>query len=569
MIHDLIVIGAGPTGLSIAGDARQSGLEHILVLEPSSRAIPAEAVGRFALSVRYQAEIENIDTLTPDRVLVETREESFTTRMLVEVAPPDYRPPEFTFEQSVADRIHVRRLPVDVDAAGADVLVVGRGDESVSAVVELLAAGANVVLAFSGKVTSLSTLARETIASLEHRREITVLWHGEVEEVVDSHGYPMVYWVGRMTPALQFDHLITIAPAVHSHEHEERPSPPYVVVDPLADERHALGPARMWETLTALPGVLEGRRTVTARRPRTREVEQLRLEHYNATITHFDHSHDDLWVIRVQPDRADVKHRAGQYTTLGLGYWEPRVDDADEGLGEEGRQRLIRRSYSISSPVVDDVGYLLDPGAHEWMEFYIVHVRPSEDRIPALTPRLAAKRVGDRVYLGPKIAGRYTLDAVPHPDLDVVFLSTGTGEAPHNAMLNELLRKGHRGGIVSVVSVRHLRDLGYLDTHRELERRFPNYHYVTLPTREPDVPKQYVQDYIQSGELADLLPSGLDPRRTHVYLCGNPAMIGPPEWDGTTPSFPEPDSAVAVLHRLGFVPDRRKVPGNVHFEEYW
>jgi ferredoxin--NADP+ reductase len=293
------------------------------------------------------------------------------------------------------------------------------------------------------------------------------------------------------------------------------------------------------------------------------------LEHYNATITHFDHSHDDLWVIRVQPDRADVTHRAGQYTTLGLGYWEPRVDDADEGLSDEDRQRLIRRSYSISSPVVDDVGYLLDPGAHEWMEFYIVRVPPSADRIPALTPRLAAKRVGDRVYLGPKIAGRYTLDAVTHPDLDVVFLSTGTGEAPHNAMLNELLRKGHRGGIVSVVSVRHLRDLGYLETHRALEERFPNYHYVTLPTREPDVPKQYIQDYILSGALADLLPSGLDPRRTHVYLCGNPAMIGPPEWEGARPSFPEPDSAVAVLHGLGFMPDRRKVPGNVHFEEYW
>jgi ferredoxin--NADP+ reductase len=569
MIHDLIVIGAGPTGLSIAGDARQSGLERILVLEPTSAAIPAEAVGRFALSVRYQAEIQNIDTLTSDRVLVETAEESFTTRMLVEVATPDYRPPEFAFEPATADRVHVRRLPADVDPAGADVLVVGRGDESVSAVVELLGAGANVVLAFSGQVTSLSRLARETLAGLEYRREVTVLWHGEVEEVVDSHGFPMVYWVGRMTPALQFDHIVTIAPAVHTHEHDEQPNPPYIVVDPLADERHALGPARMWETLTSMPGVLEGRRVVTAQRPRSREIEQLRLEHYNATITHFDHSHEDLWVIRVQPDRADVTHRAGQYTTLGLGYWEPRVDDADEGLSDERRQRLIRRSYSISSPIVDDVGYLLDPGAHEWMEFYIVHVPPSEDRVPALTPRLAAKRVGDRVYLGPKIAGRYTLDAVTHPDVDVVFLSTGTGEAPHNAMLNELLRKGHRGGIVSVVSVRHLRDLGYLQTHRELEERFPNYHYVTLPTREPDVPKRYIQDFIQSGELADLLPSGLDPRRTHIYLCGNPAMIGPPEWEGATPSFPEPDSAVAVLHALGFTPDRRKVPGNVHFEEYW
>jgi ferredoxin--NADP+ reductase len=173
------------------------------------------------------------------------------------------------------------------------------------------------------------------------------------------------------------------------------------------------------------------------------------------------------------------------------------------------------------------------------------------------------------MYLGPKIAGRYTLDEVTDPDVDVVFLSTGTGEAPHNAMINELLRKGHRGGIVSVVSVRHLKDLGYEQTHRRLEARFPNYSYVTLPTREPEIPKRYVQGFITSGELAALLPGGLDPRRTHVYLCGNPAMIGPPSWDGSTPVFEDPNSAVAVLHGLGFRPDRRRHRGNVHFEEYW
>lgn len=566
MIHDLIVIGAGPTGLSIAGEASQSGLEHILVLEPSERAVPFEAVGRFPVVVRFRAPVEKVEIVGEQMVLVETAEESFTTRLLITVESPEYRAPEFDFEGSVADRIHVRRLD-GVDPAGMDVLVVGRGDDAASAVVELVDAGANVVLAFSGKITSLSQLAREVLTTLEHQRRITVLWHAEIEEVVDSHGFPMVYWLGRMTPALQFDHIVAIAPGEHVHSHEE-PHGPVLAVDPMADEEHLLGPARAWESVLSA-GLVEERRPVSARPPRTREIEQLRLEHYNATITHFDHSHEDLWVIRVQPDRADIAHRAGQYTTLGLGYWEPRVDDAAEDLADSQRQRLIRRSYSISSPIVDDVGYLIDPREHEWMEFYIVRVPPSAGRIPALTPRLAAKRVGDRVYLGPKIAGRYTLDAVDDPNTDVVFLATGTGEAPHNAMINELLRKGHRGGIVSVVSVRFLRDLGYLDTQRRLEERFPNYRYITLPTREPDISKRYVQDFITTGELAELLPSRLDPRTTHVYLCGNPAMIGPPEWQDSTPVFEDPTSAVAVLADLGFMPDRRRRPGNVHFEEYW
>lgn len=567
MIYDLIVIGAGPTGLSVAVDAQQSGVDHILVLEAGEAAVPASVVGHYGLTVRFRAEVERIDEFRPGEVLVETGQESFVARNVIEVATPAYGDPEVPIESSVSDRVHVRRVEGE-ELAGADVLVVGRGDEAVAAVLELLAAGAAPVAAFTGRVTSLSRVAREAMASAEHRREVTVLWRSEVEEVVDVDGYPMVFWTNRMTPALQFDHVIFVVPGLHSHDHPDTASA-IMTVDPMADEDHLVGPARVWETIgsdrTRFPGI----RPIAARHERTHKVEQLRLEHYNATITYFDHSHEDLWVLRVKPDRSDVAHRAGQYTTLGLGYWEPRVDDVEESLGEEKSGSLIRRSYSISSPVLDDVGYLVDPNEQDWVEFYIVRVPPTAERIPALTPRLAAKRAGDRIFLGPKITGRYTLAPVDHPDLDVVFLATGTGEAPHNAMINELFRKGHRGGIVSVVTVRHLRDLGYATLHRDLEQRFSNYSYLELPTREPDVPKLYIQDVIQSGELGEMLPGGLDPKRTHVFLCGNPAMIGLPSWEGNVPTFADPGSAVALLYERGFIPDRRKQAGNIHYEEYW
>ena len=54
-----------------------------------------------------------------------------------------------------------------------------------------------------------------------------------------------------------------------------------------------------------------------------------------------------------------------------------------------------------------------------------------------------------------------------------MFFATGTGEAPHNAMVVELLRKGHMGPIVSAVTVRNLADLGYIDKNRELESPLP------------------------------------------------------------------------------------------------
>ncbi len=276
-------------------------------------------------------------------------------------------------------------------------------------------------------------------------------------------------------------------------------------------------------------------------------------------------------MLRVRPDSGSASHLPGQYATLGLGYWERRIDDVDEHLTPAQSERLIRRSYSISSPIFDDNGYLADAGGADEIELYVVLVRAAPDRIPALTPRLALKRPGDRIHLGPKIAGRYTSSVVDDPADAVAFLATGTGEAPHNAMIVELLRRGHYGPIVSVVSVRYATDLGYLAQHRELESRYRNYTYVPLTTRDPKRvgEKIYIQDFIARGMLAECLGGKLDPESTHVFLCGNPGMIGLPTWDGDQPKFPEPRGASEVLYELGFTLDRRGVVGRVHHEEYW
>jgi ferredoxin--NADP+ reductase len=232
-------------------------------------------------------------------------------------------------------------------------------------------------------------------------------------------------------------------------------------------------------------------------------------------------------------------------------------------------RKLIRRSYSISHPIFDRHGYLADQRSMDEIELYIVWVKPDGTRVPALTPRLALKNVGDRIYLGPKVAGRYTLQSLTDPDAVVIFGATGTGEAPHNAMIVELLRRGHRGPIISLVSVRYRADLAYLEEHRELEGAFPNYRYYPAPTREPDTPKRYLQDLVQDGTIEELAGQTLDPSSCHVFLCGNPAMIGLPTWDGEDPSFEPPVGMAQLLHERGFILDRRGVPGTVHYEEYW
>jgi ferredoxin--NADP+ reductase len=276
--------------------------------------------------------------------------------------------------------------------------------------------------------------------------------------------------------------------------------------------------------------------------------------------------------MKIRPDEPVEPFKPGQYTTLGLGYWEPRADEVMEEFSDHPEQweKMALRSYSVSSSIVDENGELVEPHPSD-IEFYIVQVRPGEVEIPALTPRIFMKGVGDRIYMGRKFTGRYVLDGVQPTD-NVVFLSTGTGEAPQNLMTAELLRNGHQGRMLQVVCVRHRQDLAYTEQQAKVMEKFPNYKYYAFTTREPENEgnKLYIQDLIEQGKVEEELGAPLDPANTHVFLCGNPQMIGLPKWDDDgTMHFPEPRGVCEILHERGFTIDHLRERGNVHYEEYW
>jgi ferredoxin--NADP+ reductase len=264
---------------------------------------------------------------------------------------------------------------------------------------------------------------------------------------------------------------------------------------------------------------------------------------------------------------------------MGLGNWEPRVPGCqDEHLGEKVVWRVLKRAYSFSCSILDEGGRLRRPDEFPYFEFYVVLVRQGEENPPGLTPRLFALAPGDRLFVGPKATGHYTLDRV-QPDDDVILAATGTGEAPHNAMVAQLLSTGHRGRIVTVTCARQRRDLGYADVHRQLERAAANYRYLTLTTREPEnlddshpdyEGRRYLQDYFAAGDFERDSGVELNPQRTQVFLCGNPAMIGAPKHDAQGDvCFPAPTGMIEILSRRGFHPDEKSQPGNVHYEKYW
>jgi len=307
------------------------------------------------------------------------------------------------------------------------------------------------------------------------------------------------------------------------------------------------------------------------------DIARLRKTQYNSTVVKLAKVHSDLLIMRVKPDNPRPVHKPGQYTALGLGFWEPRFPGCqEENLNDDQLSKLARRSYSISCSVLDDNGRLMKLEENDWLEFYIVLVRGDTDtgKAPALTPRLFLLKEGDRLFMQEKITGHFTLDPVKAGDT-ILFLSTGTGEAPHNYLLWDLLQRGHQGRILQACCVRYKRDLAYLGIQQELMKRYPNYTYLDLTTREKENEgkKVYIQALLTGGEMERILGLSLDPARTHVYLCGNPKMIGVPVKDRETGtvSYPQPLGVIEILTQRGFQLDQpaTKFKGNIHFEEYW
>ena len=137
----------------------------------------------------------------------------------------------------------------------------------------------------------------------------------------------------------------------------------------------------------------------------------------------------------------------------------------------------------LTTSVYADGDTLRDPAADGWLDFYVVLVRENPDgRVPALTPRLFKLAVGDRLNMGEKITGHFTLAPVKPGD-NVVFLGTGTGEAPHNSMLCDLLRAGHTGRILNACCVRYARDLGYTPIHARLTQTVRGLGLSQCPSR--------------------------------------------------------------------------------------
>jgi ferredoxin--NADP+ reductase len=265
----------------------------------------------------------------------------------------------------------------------------------------------------------------------------------------------------------------------------------------------------------------------------------------NAIVTRRIEYAPGLFILQVVPDGWELpSFTPGQFAVLGLPASAARDPGAEPEEPPPSPETFLRRSYSIASTSRE----------HQFLEFYLVEVRTG-----ALTPRLFALKVGDRLWLGPKMAGLFTLDQVP-PEQNVVFLATGTGLAPYMSMLRTHLGADGSRRYAVIHGARTSQDLGYREELLEMARLSPSLLYLpvlTRPEREP-VPWPGCTGRLPAFWKDQVLERAWgfrpSPADTHCFLCGNPDMV---------------EAMGAVLAEEGFTEHSKQHPGQIHREKYW
>lgn len=215
---------------------------------------------------------------------------------------------------------------------------------------------------------------------------------------------------------------------------------------------------------------------------------------------------------------------AGQFTKLGL---------------DIGGER-VARPYSLVNA----------PGA-EPLEFYYNVVQDGP-----LSPRLAALDVGDTLHVAPNPAGFLVLREVPEAE-NLWLLATGTGLGPFLSILRTDAPWQRFARVILVHATRTAADRAYRELIGDIARtRGAQFGFLSFVSREPveGALAGRVPDAIRDGRLERAANAELSAARSHVMLCGNPAMVG---------------DVTATLEARGMRKHRRRAPGHITVETYW
>ena len=229
-----------------------------------------------------------------------------------------------------------------------------------------------------------------------------------------------------------------------------------------------------------------------------------------------------LYSLRVEAEIAPFE--AGQFGRLGL------------PIGEE----FVSRPYS----------YVNAPDERP-LDFYFIVVPGGK-----LTPRLAALKAGDRVWVSRRGAGIFTLSHVPEGRY-LWMLATGTALGPFLSILKTKTPWQRFEKIVLVHGVRTTSELAYREViqgfHNQHPQQFIDIACVTRKEAQGMIHAR-ITTAIEEGILESKAGIALRPEDSQVMICGNPAMV---------------KDAIELLKGRGFQENLRKQPGQITTERYW
>jgi ferredoxin--NADP+ reductase len=200
---------------------------------------------------------------------------------------------------------------------------------------------------------------------------------------------------------------------------------------------------------------------------------------------------------------------------------------------------FVSRSYSLASAPGEPIEVLL--------------ARVGEG---ALTPALFDLQPGASVVLDPKPQGFFSFDFVP-PHQELWLLATGTGLGPFLSMLRSGQAFERAERVVLAHGVRGARELAHREELEALVRsRAGSFVYVPVLSREPEpgLLQGRLTGVLPSGELEARAGTAIDSERSHLMLCGNPAMI---------------EEVTSLLTARGLRRHRQRSPGHITTEKYW
>jgi thioredoxin reductase (NADPH) len=252
MLYDIIIIGAGPAGISMAVEAKNAGVptDKILILEkaeehsftikkfyPDSKPVSANYKGMEAkclgvmcisdstkeetisyldkairdnnLNVNYREMVYKINKNKDGTFTVFTDSAQYNSQIVVVAIGILSKPnkPKYKLPSSLKDKIFFDVNEKDI--RNSKVLVVGGGDSASEYCQYLVQNGNEVTLSYRrDEFTRMNNINRESILALEKQNKLTILRSSNIIEVKDNQGKPEVIFEESNYPPMIFDYIV-------------------------------------------------------------------------------------------------------------------------------------------------------------------------------------------------------------------------------------------------------------------------------------------------------------------------------------------------------------------------